>query len=309
MNPEQSVTLMPGTKLDFSQILTKTVDVEPTTATTAATTMTTTTTTTDVFVAESSSKKRGRRKQKVVTIVVGETKQSKKDLKLQRQRTTVEVERAPTPSLSELVTGTKSEAADSSSSDFEPLQKNAKRQLEDPEPSQRRSSQRIKKGMDVLVKRQEQQRLLEQELDELEGRAKKRRKVAAAATPLVDVTDVAVENEASDDEVQVEKIVITPQKKSNKKLAPIFVMGKKANPIKVIEDPAKTAARLAFLHSSVPQTLRNQMVSNKVSNFQSFSIPRLRNSSFLSAAIGQRLRNYLNCCCCSCCSPFGSFPH
>ena len=37
---------------------------------------------------------------------------------------------------------------------------------------------------------------------------------------------------------------------------------------------------------------------------------------FLSAAIGQRPRNYLSCCCCSCCccccsccSPFGSFPH
>ena len=31
---------------------------------------------------------------------------------------------------------------------------------------------------------------------------------------------------------------------------------------------------------------------------------------FLSAAIGQRPRNYLSCCCCSCCpSPFVSFPH
>ena len=32
---------------------------------------------------------------------------------------------------------------------------------------------------------------------------------------------------------------------------------------------------------------------------------------FLSAAICQRPRNYLSCCCCSCssCSPFGSFPH
>ena len=39
--------------------------------------------------------------------------------------------------------------------------------------------------------------------------------------------------------------------------------------------------------------------------FQNFSI-------FLSAAIGQRPRNYLSCCCCSSCSycsPFGSFPH
>ena len=31
---------------------------------------------------------------------------------------------------------------------------------------------------------------------------------------------------------------------------------------------------------------------------------------FLSAAIGQRPRNYLSCSCSSsCCSPFGSFPH
>ena len=32
---------------------------------------------------------------------------------------------------------------------------------------------------------------------------------------------------------------------------------------------------------------------------------------FLSAAIGQRPRNFLSfsCCCCSCSSPFGSFPH
>ena len=29
---------------------------------------------------------------------------------------------------------------------------------------------------------------------------------------------------------------------------------------------------------------------------------------FLSAAIGQRPRNYLSCCPCSCSSPFGSFP-
>ena len=34
-------------------------------------------------------------------------------------------------------------------------------------------------------------------------------------------------------------------------------------------------------------------------------------NSFLSAAIGQRPRNYLRSCCfcCSCCSPFGSIPH
>ena len=41
-------------------------------------------------------------------------------------------------------------------------------------------------------------------------------------------------------------------------------MGKKANPIKMVEDPAKAAAKLAFLHSSVPQTLKDQMASNKV---------------------------------------------
>ena len=34
----------------------------------------------------------------------------------------------------------------------------------------------------------------------------------------------------------------------------------------------------------------------------------VKQSLFLSAAIGQRPRNYLSCCSCSC-SPFGSFPH
>ena len=247
MKTEESATLTPGAKLDFSQILTKTIDVESKV---------------DDLVPESSSKKRGRTKKKVVTIVAGEAKLNKGP-KLRDQATTKVSEELPKvapppPSLPETST-----AADSSSSDFEPMQKTTKRQLEEAEPGLRRSSQRIKKNMDDIVKRKEQQRLIEQEIDELEERAKKRRKVTPSTDkPLVAEADADV----NDDEIQVEKVVITPQKKSDKKLAPIFVMGKKANPIKVIEDPAKAAARLAFLHSSVPQTLRNQIASNKVSN-------------------------------------------
>ena len=48
-----------------------------------------------------------------------------------------------------------------------------------------------------------------------------------------------------------------------------------------------------------------QRISNSIKVFcQTLSL-------FLSAAIGQRPRNYLSCrCCCSCCSSqFGSFPH
>ena len=66
----------------------------------------------------------------------------------------------------------------------------------------------------------------------------------------------------------MEKVILTPNKKrggkSAKKLASIFIMGKKANAIKVIEDPARVAARQAFLHSSVPQTLINRMASKEV---------------------------------------------
>ena len=74
-----------------------------------------------------------------------------------------------------------------------------------------------------------------------------------------------------DDDVYVEKVILTPNKKrvgkSDKKLASIFIMGKKANSIKVIEDPVKVAARQAFLHSSVPQTLINKMASKEVTYF------------------------------------------
>ena len=43
-------------------------------------------------------------------------------------------------------------------------------------------------------------------------------------------------------------------------------------------------------------------------NFISHQIWVPGKQKFLSAAIGQRPRNYLSCCCCSC-SPFGSIPH
>ena len=88
--------------------------------------------------------------------------------------------------------------------------------------------------------------------------------------------------ENDDDDIYIEKMVITPQKKakSEKKLASIFIMGKKANAIKVVEDPVKVAARQAFLHSSVPQALRDQLASNKVLDahgdwWSSISLPDL----------------------------------
>ena len=43
--------------------------------------------------------------------------------------------------------------------------------------------------------------------------------------------------------------------------------------------------------------------------FDSLQMIHGNGPSFLSAAIGQRPRNYLSCCCCCSCSTFGSFPH
>ncbi len=62
-----------------------------------------------------------------------------------------------------------------------------------------------------------------------------------------------------DDDIKVEKVVLSPLRKraaSSAKLAPIFIRGKKANPIKVIEGPEQVAARKAFLMSSAPKELR-----------------------------------------------------
>jgi len=159
--------------------------------------------------------------------------------------------------------------AESSSNEFEQTSKSAKRLFAEVVAPSRRSSVRIKNNQEEMVKKQEMQKLIEKELDEEEERANKKRKLTSKSgkQQVEEIVEVA---QGDDDDIQIEKVVITPQKKAAKKLASIFIMGKKANPIKVVEDPAKTAAKLAFLHSSVPQTLRDQMASNKVNNFWSF---------------------------------------
>lgn len=70
-------------------------------------------------------------------------------------------------------------------------------------------------------------------------------------------------NSCSEDttSLKLTESVSSPAKKKTKqsgKLAPIFTKGKKSSSI-VIEDPEKVAARLAFLHSSVPESLKNQV--------------------------------------------------
>jgi hypothetical protein len=68
-------------------------------------------------------------------------------------------------------------------------------------------------------------------------------------------------NSCSEDGPNLKLGESSPVKKKTKqsgKLAPIFTMGKK-NCSTVTEDPEKVAARLAFLHSSVPESLRNQV--------------------------------------------------
>ena len=63
-------------------------------------------------------------------------------------------------------------------------------------------------------------------------------------------------------------------------------------------------------HADACSTTKTRFIKVFWSN-QFFSLVIISLSSwrqFLSAAIGQRPRNYLSCCSCSC-SPFGSFPH
>ena len=113
--------------------------------------------------------------------------------------------------------------------------------------------------------------LRQMELDEDEEDEKKnskRKGSKSAKKQRTNDNDEMMIGEHDDDDIYVEKMVITPQKKakSEKKLASIFIMGKKANAIKIVEDPVKVAARQAFLHSSVPQALRDQLASSKVWN-------------------------------------------
>ena len=150
------------------------------------------------------------------------------------------------------------EEAESSSNEFE----------QTPEVS-RRSSVRIQKNLAEIVKKRESQMMMEvDDDDEEEERASSKRKRGPkpGKNHRQDTEEMIVDlqNSDDDDDIYIEKVVITPQKKAKAKLASIFVMGKKANAIKVVEDPARVAARQAFLHSAVPQTLRDQIATIKV---------------------------------------------
>jgi len=150
------------------------------------------------------------------------------------------------------------EEAESSSNEFE----------QTPEVS-RRSSVRIQKNMAEIVKKRESQMMMEvDDDDEEEERASSKRKRGPkpGKNHRQDTEEMIVDlqNSDDDDDIYIEKVVITPQKKAKAKLASIFVMGKKANAIKVVEDPARVVARQAFLHSAVPQTLRDQIATIKV---------------------------------------------
>ena len=165
------------------------------------------------------------------------------------------------------------EEAESSSNEFE----------KSPEVS-RRSSVRIQKNMAEIVKKRESQMMMDlddddDEEEEERSNNKRKRGPKSGKKHRPESEEMIVDLQDSDDDVYIEKVVITPQKKSKTKLASIFVMGKKANAIKVIEDPARVAARQAFLHSSVPQTLRDQISTNKVrSLFQSIQLRKIANS-------------------------------
>ena len=62
-----------------------------------------------------------------------------------------------------------------------------------------------------------------------------------------------------------------------------------------------------WLSLTFPSDL-SQKASRKVKENRGKSRRNPDSPWFLSAAIGQRPKNYLSCCC-SCCSPFGLFPH
>ena len=69
------------------------------------------------------------------------------------------------------------------------------------------------------------------------------------------------------DSLNDDKCIVSKKGQNAWKTASIFLMGKternKNDPAQTVEDPEKVAARKAFLLSSVPQLLRNQVDSNK----------------------------------------------
>lgn len=145
--------------------------------------------------------------------------------------------------------------------------------LKDPEDeshlsgsSQRRSS-RISRNRDTFEKRRQEQEDMERLIDDEISSPRKRRsrKIDHKRTITVQGNDFSndgpLSNGEDDDEVRIEKIVLSPvkkQKKTGSNLAPIFIKGQKANSIRVTEDPEKVAARRAFLMSSAPEVIRTQ---------------------------------------------------
>jgi hypothetical protein len=134
-----------------------------------------------------------------------------------------------------------------------------------PPLSDRRSS-RILKNKDVSDQKRKEQEEMERMLDDeiTEGVKSQRSKKRQREEEMI--VDLAEEEDDSDDEIKIEKIVLSPMRKKKatasfggggKLIASIFIKGKKANPIKIIEDPEKVAARKAFLMSSAPDVLRS----------------------------------------------------
>ncbi|TRY69407.1 hypothetical protein TCAL_08890 [Tigriopus californicus] len=140
------------------------------------------------------------------------------------------------------------------------------------EPSQRRSS-RISRNRDTIEKRRQEQEEMERLIDdEISSPRKSRsRKIDHKRTITAEGNDFSndgcLSNGEGDDEVRIEKVVLSPvkkQKKTGPNLAPIFIKGQKANAIRVIEDPEKAAARRAFLMSSAPDVIRTQQQQKNV---------------------------------------------
>ena len=153
-------------------------------------------------------------------------------------------------------------------------------QTEEENSNGRRKSSRILRNRESMEKKRKEQEEIERLLDpespvkrkraknndvSSESRMKKRKKEDEKLSSEKIEIDMTSTTAGDSDEVIVDKIVISSAKpkESNKKLAPLFIRGKKANPLKVIEDPAKVAARKAFLLSSVPEKMRIQIDNSR----------------------------------------------
>ena len=91
--------------------------------------------------------------------------------------------------------------------------------------------------------------------------------------------DVKNEECSDDDDIKIDKVIkVTSTKPSNIKVAPIFQIGKSSSKAKSTcgskiteEDPAKLAARKAFLLSSVPESLKDRVHRLKIAEDQNES--------------------------------------